>query len=453
MTSTSIGAALDALADRSPDAVAVRCGDEVLRRADLQVRSRRLAGRWRRAGVPLDGVVAVVLPNGLDLVVACVAAWRAGAVPLALSPDLPVAERQSVLREARPWLVVDRPVDVRADEPPLPDLRVASSWKLSPSSGTTGVPKLVRAAAPATVDPDAPVAPFVPRDAVQLVSGPMTHAAPFTYAMRGLMTGHELVVLPRFDAGDVLAAIARHRVTWAMLVPATMQQVWRHPDRRTTDVSSLRSVLHLGARCPGPLKRDWIAWLGPDRVVEVYAGTEAQGLTMIDGREWLERPGSVGRPVPGSRFVTRDDAGRTLAPGAVGTLWMQRDGGRPGWHTLGDEGWIDADGYVHVLDRSADTIRTGGRTVHPADVEEVLDSHPAVRSSLVAGRPDDAHGVRVHAVVDTAGALVGVDELRRWVEERLEPGRRPSSYELVDEPLRAATGKARRRDWRGPSPR
>lgn len=435
MTSVPIGEAFAELARREPGRVSVRCGDETLTRAELDDRAARLAGRWVEDGLEVDDVVAVCRPNGLDLVVACVAAWKAGAVPLTIASDLPAHERQAVLDAAAPAVVVDHPEAAQRSGPPLRESRTASSWKLSTSSGTTGTPKLIPAAAAATVDPDGLVAPFVPRDAVQIVSGPLTHAAPFTYAMRGLMTGHELVLLPRFDAGEWLAAVERHRATWAMLVPTTMQRIWRHEDRSGTDVSSLASILHIGARCAPDLKRSWIDWLGPERVVEVYAGTESQGLTMIDGQEWLDHPGSVGRPCAGSRFRVVD-----------GELQMQRDGGRPGWHSLGDAGRIDDDGYVYVLDRLDDVIVSGGVNIHPADVEAVLDSHPLVRSSVVVPRPDEDLGQRVHAVVETDDADEA--ELRAWTQERLSPELRPRSFQLVTEPLRATTGKSRRRDWR-----
>ncbi len=444
MTDVPIAQALAVLADRDPERVAVRCGDDVLTRAELVRRGRAVAAAWRADGVADDDAVAICLPNGVDLVVACVAAWTAGAVPFVLARDLPAGERDALLAEAAPALVVDGALAEGSAE--VEDRPPASSWKLSTSSGTTGTPKLLPAPASAVVDPDVPAASFLPRDAVQLVSGPLCHAAPFTYAMRGLMTGHELVVLPRFDAGEALAAIERHRVTWAMLVPTTMQRIWRHPRRATTDVSSLEAVLHLGARCPETLKRDWIAWLGPDRVVEVYTGTEAPGLTMIDGHEWLEHPGSVGRPMPGSQCRVVDDSGRVLPAGRVGRLELSRDG-RDGWHSLGDLGRMDADGFVWVVDRADDVIVTGAAKVHPADVEAVLDSHPAVRSSVVVGRQDADLGQRVHAVVEPDGPL-DLDDLRSWVSDRLQPEQRPRSYELTDRTLRATTGKSRRRDWR-----
>lgn len=476
MPELSIGAAFSWLATRSPESVAVRCGSRALTRTELDRAATAVAARWVDRGVAVDDIVTIALPNGLDFVVASVAAWKAGACVQPLSPRLPPTERQTVVELTRPALVIDEHStgelwpDAAAGElwpdtaatTGQPD-RWASSWKAPTSSGSTGRPKVIMAAAPARIDPTGRVAPFVPRDAVQLVAGPLHHAAPFTYAMRGLMTGHELVLMPRFDAGDWLDLVEAHRVTWGMLVPTTMQRILRVPGRQARDVSSLTGILHLGARCPEPVKRGWIGWLGPERVVEVYAGTESQGLTMIDGIEWLRRPGSVGRPTGGSRFrvVRTDAAGREIdcVPGEIGEILMRRDvpasrylgcrAARPdGWHSLGDAGRLDADGYLYLADRLDDVIVTGAVTVYPADVEAVVDAHPAVRSSVVVGRPANELGNRVHAVVDTAGAPLTEAELTEWVRTRLEPEMWPHSWSIVDTELRDATGKARRWVWR-----
>ncbi|MGI4894645.1 MAG: AMP-binding enzyme, partial [Janthinobacterium lividum] len=252
-----------------------------------------------------------------------------------------------------------------------------------------------------------------------------------------------------------------------MLVPTTMGRIWRHPDRESGDVSSLESILHLGARCAPWLKRAWIDWLGPDRVQELYAGTESQGLATISGREWLTHPGSVGRAVPGSRFrvVRNDDNGlddglHDCAPAEVGEVLMRRDEAtysyvgavadvRDGWHTLGDNGWLDIEGYLYIADRIDDVVVSGGVNVVPADVEAVLEEHPAVRCAVVVGRPDDDLGQRVHAVVQREDIApdVGVDELDGWCRTRLDPEKRPRSWEFVDEPLRDDTGKVRRSRW------
>ena len=237
----SIGRAFTHLADAAPAAVAGRCGDVRLTRRELDRAAHGVARAWADR-VGHDDLVTIALPNGIDFVIACVATWKLGATPQPLSPRIGPGERAAVLDLARPALVVDAelvgagglvPSD---DDAPLPDL-FASSWKAPTTSGSTGRPKIVRSTAPATVDPTAAIAPFVPRQAVQLVAGPMFHAAPFVYAMRGLMTGHELVVLPRFDAAAALQAVERHGVTWTMLVPTMMQRIWRLDGREAHDVS------------------------------------------------------------------------------------------------------------------------------------------------------------------------------------------------------------------------
>jgi bile acid-coenzyme A ligase len=310
-------------------------------------------------------------------------------------------------------------------------------------------------------DPDDPQSPFMRPEETQLVPGPLYHNGPFVYAFRGLMLGHHLVVMSRFDAARALELIEQHRVQWALLVPTMMNRIWRLPNevKDRADVSSLRCILHLAAPCPPWLKRAWIEWIGPERVVELYAGTEAQGVTIIDGAEWLRKPGSVGRPALGSQVKILDPVTREeLPPGEVGEVFMLPEGGPgstyryvgaeprrtdDGWDSIGDLGRLDEDGYLFLADRRADLILSGGSNVYPAEVEAALDSHPLVRSSCVIGLPDDDLGERVHAIVEAAEPVTE-DELRGHLAERLVPYKIPRSFELVGEPLRDDAGKVRR---------
>jgi bile acid-coenzyme A ligase len=277
--------------------------------------------------------------------------------------------------------------------------------------------------------------------------------------MRGLFCGNHLVVMSRFDELQTLKLIEQHRVDWVMLVPTMMHRIWRlgAEVRDRFDLSSLRMVLHLAAPCPPWLKEAWIDWLGPDRIHELYAGTEAQGITWITGDEWLAHRGSVGRPMEGFRFRILDEDGDEVPPGEIGEVYMIPDEGpgttyhylgaeprsRDGWESVGDLGWLDEEGYLYLADRRTDLILSGGANIYPAEVEAALDAHASVRSSAVIGLPDDDLGQRVHAIVEAEGEL-GDQDLLAHLVERLSRYKIPRSFEYVAEPLRDEAGKVRR---------
>ncbi|MDX6199867.1 MAG: bile acid-coenzyme ligase [Actinomycetota bacterium] len=466
----SIGRAFGWHAEQDPDRPSVTDSSSSVSRRELDLASNRLARAYGELGVRRDDLVTIGLPNSVEYFVACAAVWKLGATPQPVSAKLPPAELEAVVDLADPPLLVGLDLPGRNsvpagfdasgyDDAPLPD-SVAASWKAPTSGGSTGRPKLILSGTPGEVDPSIAAVPYIPRDGVQLVPGPLYHNGPFIYSMRGLLSGQSLVVMERFDAERVLQLVEQQRVTWMLLVPTMMQRIWRLPEsvRSSYDVSSLEMILHLGAPCPAWLKRAWIDWLGPERVVELYAGTESQGVTVIDGREWLERPGSVGRPVLGSRFRVLDEHGRDVPAGTVGEIYMMpADGpgttytyrgaeprGVDGWESLGDLGHLDEDGYLYLADRSADLILSGGANVYPAEVEAAIDAHPAVRSSAVIGLPDDDLGERVHAVVDIAEHDVSTEALLAHVRERLVRYKVPRTIEIVREPLRDDAGKIRR---------
>lgn len=464
----------DAAAD-DPSRVVLVDADGEVTAAALDAAASRLSATLRASGVGRDDLVAISLPNDRSFVVAAVAVWRAGATPLPIAPHRSDEERAALVRAAGTTAFVgDAAVD--ASVATVPSARVvaawvgapvplaedvwAAHWKAVPSSGSTGEPKIVLAAGPALFDPTRPVAVFLPREAVQLVSGPLWHSAVFTYAMRGLMTGHRLIVLPRFEERAWLEAVARHGVTWALLVPTMMHRLLREPAHATADVSSLETIVHMGAPSPVVLKTRFLEWLGPQRVIEVYAGSESNGLTMIGGEEWLRHPGSVGRPIGGTEVQIRRVDGTRAGVGEVGEVWMRR-GADPayrylnapsrrdaeGWDTLRDLGTLDADGRLFLRDRVDDVIVRGGVRIPPAEVEAVLESHPSVRSALAFGFPDGRGGELVAAVVDVADSSVGAGELDRWAEEEFDPAHRPVRIHLVREPLRNDAGKASRGAW------
>jgi bile acid-coenzyme A ligase len=466
----SISRALTWHADRDPDAVSVRDHQRHVTRRELDLASNRLARAYADLGVVRDDLVTVALPNSVEFYVACSALWKLGAVPQPVSYRLPMPELEAIVELAdsrivvgaeiggRPWLPAGFEPDSALSDGLLPD-EAGFSWKAPTSGGSTGRPKIILAGTPGLVDPEVSGISYMPRDGVQLVPGPLYHNGPFIYSMRGLLSGMRLEVMPRFDAETALRLVQERRVTWMLLVPTMMQRIWRLDPavRDSYDLSSLQAFLHLGAPCPPWLKKAFIDWLGPERVTELYAGTEAQAVTFLTGSEWLEHPGSVGRTVLGKIRVL-DEQGREVPAGTVGEIFQMPAGGPgatysyigadptsvDGWESLGDLGHLDADGFLYLADRRKDLILSGGANVYPAEVEAVLDAHPDVRSSAVVGLPDDDLGERVHAIVDVADATVTPDELLAHVGERLVRYKVPRSVEIVHEPLRDDAGKTRR---------
>lgn len=467
MTERSFSAILADRARAAPDEPIVVDGAGVMTAGELDAAASALAHELLSRGVRRDDTVAVSLPNGRDVVIACFGIWRAGATPQPLSTSLTAAERADLEAIDLPAAAVGaRPASPGVEWVPgawvepragvLPDV-AASCWKAPATSGSTGRPKIVRAAAPATLDPSRPVAAFLPRAATQIVAGPMWHSAVFTYAFRGLLTGHRLVILDRFDASAWVDAVEKYGATWGLLVPTMMARLLCLPaeERSPERVASLESVLHMGAPCAPALKRAFLDWLGAERVDEVYAGSESNGLTRITGTEWLERPGSVGRPIGGTEVRIRDDAGVDLAIGRRGLVWMRRGEtvaysyvgatsrrDDQGWDTLGDVGHLDAEGYLFLHDRADDLINRGGDKIAPAIVEAVLEEHPAVEEAVVFGVPDDDLGNVVHAAVRLADPAASASVMAH-ARTRLSR-RAPVALHVVTTPLRNDAGKVRR---------
>ena len=466
------GRRLTVLAEDDPDRPAITCAEQSLTRGELESAANRLARDLAAGGAELGDMVTVALPNSTEWYVAVAACWKIGAIPQPVPAHLPERELQAILDLANPSVVIGvapelargrrtLPTGYRPDpglsEGPLPDV-TSPAWKAPTSGGSTGRPKLIVSGDPALFDQDAPPL-FGVAGGCMVVPAPLYHNGPIVWSCAAWLGGSHVVVLPRFDAEATLASIDRYRADTVYLVPTMMKRIWRLPDgvRDSYDLSSLRSVWHLAEPCPEWLKQVWIDWLGPDRIFEVYAGTESQTGTVITGTEWLAHRGSVGRPPRGTVIIC-DLEGNELPPGQEGEVWMRsprdtptyryigatartRDGG---WESLGDMGRFDEDGYLYLGDRLQDMILTGGANVYPAEVEAALQEHPAVSSVAVIGLPDEDRGNIVHAIVEADPDAVSREELLAFAAQRVARYKVPRSIEYTDEPLRNEAGKLRR---------
>ncbi len=470
----SIPAALRALAAEKPDAPAVTDVNGTLSRQQLLGRADALAHELKARGVEVGDLVSIGLPSDASFITAMVATWIVGATPQPVPANMPRAELDAVLELARPAIAIGfdggelAPSMMTLPEPPmpapdpLPDV-TSPNLKAPMSGGSTGRPKLIVATNPAEADGLVLLGAVmrIQSEDTSLITAPMHHNGPFLTSTASLVMGGHVVLPGRFDAENTLRRIQDHAVGWVYLVPTMMSRISKLPDdvRNRYAVDSLHTVMHMAAPCPPYLKQTWIDWLGPEKIMELYAGTEAQAATFINGVEWLEHRGSVGKPLIG-RMQICDAEGNALPAGEVGEVWMKSDAGptykyvgatararEGGWESLGDLGWMDEDGYLYLADRLTDMVLVGGSNVYPAEVEAALDEHPSVLSSCVIGLPDDDLGTRLHALVQLS-ADIDDDALRAWCAARLTKYKVPRTFERVHEPLRDGADKVRRSQLR-----
>ncbi len=457
-------------AEAQGDKVAVTFEGQTLTYAQLDRRSTDLAAHLRDLGVAAHDFVTIAEPNGFGYFVAFAACWKLGAVPQPVSSRLPATELEALVELADSPVIVGLDHDSRPSLPAgfeaprfegtLPVPPVPAAWKAPTSGGSTGRPKLIVSGDPAVFTQNLQkFAALLGAQAhdTMVMPGPLYHNGPLIWSWLTLFSGGHVVVHRRFDAESTLASITEHRASSIYMVPTMMQRIWKLPDavKFSYDLSSLRLLWHLAEPCPAWLKEEWIDWVGPEVVWELYGGTEGMCFTVLDGTEWLAHHGSVGTPLNGELRI-QDEDGEVLAAGEVGEVWMRAVGRdtptyryvgaeaniRDGWECLGDMGWLDEHGYLYLTDRRSDMILVGGANVFPAEIEAALGAHPQVRSSAVIGLPDADKGNRIHAIVDG----VGIDEaeLRGFLAERLVTYKLPRTFEFVDEPLRDEAGKVRR---------
>jgi bile acid-coenzyme A ligase len=449
--------------------------DEALSWAEMVLRADRRASALKDRGVRKDDIVALVMPNGNAVFELAFALWKLGATPCMISSRLPAAELKGLLDLAQPRVIIASDPATQAATGALPadfGLRegsdrallsvVGSRWKAITSGGSSGRPKLIIDLAPGAVDPEEPLLDL-PVGGTVLNAGPLHHNAPFRFMSGALHRGNSVVSMPRFDAEEVLRLIERYCVSWLNLVPTMMNRIWNLPDevRSGYDVSSVDRVWHTAAPIPAWLKEAWIDWLGPEKVWEIYGGTERQGNTVISGTDWRRHRGSVGRPI-NCHIRIVGEQGEVLPPGEVGEIHLlpftgpgstyrylgaEPQWGSDGYEKSGDFGRLDEEGFLYIADRRTDLIIRGGMNIYPAEIENALSEHPGVDDAVVIGLPDPDLGSVVHAIVTRPaghGTPVTAEALGAFLASRLARYKLPSSYEFADRSLRDEAGKVRR---------
>ncbi|HVF31493.1 MAG TPA: AMP-binding protein [Acidimicrobiales bacterium] len=339
------------------------------------------------------------------------------------------------------------------------------------TSGTTGRPKGVYrppvAASAASAQASINLWGYVEGSSdLHLCTGPLYHAAPLAFSLAApLAFGVGVVLMEKWDAEEALRLITEHRITHTHMVPTMFHRLISLPEevRAKYDTSSLRHVLHGAAPCPVPVKQALIDWLGPV-VVEYYAATEGVG-SFVDSATWLTKPGTVGKPFGEGQVIIGDEEGVEVPRETIGLVYIKAPEAtrfqyykdeektkgtfRGEYFTLGDMGYMDADGFLFLTDRTANLIISGGVNIYPAEVDAVLLEHPAVGDAATIGVPNPEWGEEVKAVVELQPGLEPSDELAGELLEfcrgKLSSFKCPRSIDFVDALPRQDNGKIYKR--------
>lgn len=445
--------------------------DGTLTWSELERDSAALADRLSEAAADRGdrSAVEVVCDSTRPALLRLIAALRTDIPVVLTDPHMPGPERQAVREEllrAGVSIVTDAHQDgddEGDDEGDVPGRSAALPRHalVLASGGTTGRPKLITDTAlrrPAVNSPRLRVTTRLnwAADQTQLVIGRLHHAAPLTFFIQGLVDGNRLVVPSRFASSIAVGLIAAERVNWFEATPIQLGHLATWLRRHPADLTSLRGVLHMSAPCQPSVKGFWIDLVGADRIFEIYGASEGIGVTVADGREWLDRPGTVGRG-----FLTQlrilDEEMRPERPGTSGLVFMRslaanrpaylRGGGGlrvspEGFRSVGDRGRLDEDGYLYLDPRGTDLINVGGENVYPAEIERVLARCPGVAYAAVTGVSDDRLGARPIAfVVCWPDERPTEREMIAFCDHRLSRFKVPKQVVVVTEIPHTSAGK------------
>jgi long-chain acyl-CoA synthetase len=479
---------------------------ETITYGELEARSNRLAHLLRARGLGRLDHYSIYMANNARYVECCAAGERAGHYYTCVNSFLTAEELAYILNNSQSKVLItsqakrdvalaalplspgielclivdgegagDRVLNLDTATKgfpvsPIPDESLGTAMLYS--SGTTGRPKgIVRPLPPQPPVHHLPIFDFLVKlwqyreGMIYLSPAPLYHSAPQAAVGLTIRMGGTAIIMERFDAEHYLQLVEKYRVTHSQLVPTMFSRLLKLPDvvRRRCDLGSLEIAIHAAAPCPVQVKEQMIEWWGPI-IHEYYGATEGLGFTACNSAEWLAHKGTVGRVLLGELKVL-DDNMAPLPVGTPGTLWFKTatpfeyfndpaktaearsaDGSMS---TVGDVGYVDKDGYLHLTDRATFMIISGGVNIYPQECENLLITHPKVADAAVFGVPNADLGEEVKAVVqlmpDVPPDPQTVEELLAFCGRHLARQKVPRSIDFEAELPRLPTGKLYKR--------
>ena len=343
------------------------------------------------------------------------------------------------------------------------------------SSGTTGRPKGILRPLPEGTVASAGNAVSgllaglwqVDGDAIYLSPAPLYHSAPIGFCTGIQAIGGTVVMMRRFDELGALEALEKYKVTHSQWVPTMFTRMLKLPKASLEqfDLSSHKFAIHAAAPCPMEIKHRMMEWWGPI-IYEYYGGTEMNGFTHVSPQEWLDHPGTVGRPILGVIHICDED-GRELPIGEPGIVYFElpampfeylkdaaktKEAQHPdhaNWSALGDVGYVDEEGYLYLTDRATFMIISGGVNIYPQEIEDAMVVHDHVLDVAVIGVPNAEMGEEVRAIVQLVDGIEPSEEeaadLLAWTRDRIAHYKAPRRIDFRNELPRLPTGKLYKR--------
>jgi acyl-CoA synthetase (AMP-forming)/AMP-acid ligase II len=474
-------------AARDPSRIAVIDGEEWLTFKEIDERINQSANLLISIGVRPHTRVLICMENRLEYLLAWFALFRLGCSAVHASYRSTSAELDYLVENSKATVAVvsastaaavsatkhtlkivcadGSPGCVPFSEhrkhsmEPSPHVEDADGASVVYTSGTTGSPKgAVRnftSFGPLELSRLLERLPLRSRSR-HLVVCPLYHSAAQAFVLIHAAIGATVVLQRHFEPSQTLEMIRRLAIESTFLVPTMIQRIVELPvDVRGPRPGSLRCLVSGAAPFPQRLREQAIEYFGARAIFDFYGATELGWVTLINGQEMLERPASVGRPLPGQSIRVRKN-GADVPVGDVGIIWVDnaqimagyldhdcQKSELDGWMTVDDLGFVDADGYVYLAGRDRDMVISGGVNIYPVEIEEILLTHPSIKDVAVVGIPDKEWGERLVAFVvgdaDTS-------ELQSWLGQRLSSHKVPRLWHHVTEVPRNATGKVLKRE-------
>ncbi|MBK5517920.1 class I adenylate-forming enzyme family protein [Pseudomonas sp. TH10] len=485
----TVSSGIRSSAMRNPNKAALVCKERTRSYAQLIESFNQVANGVKGLGLCAGENAAIIAYNCLEYIEIVVGVSDMGAAVATPNPKLTAQELADICNDAQARIVFVHPECVASIDRALfetveyvivigeqydafkakassqfqpPWIAEWSTYSIPYTSGTTGKPKGVmlphRSRSMGCLAYAAEYGIYSPDDYF-LAFAPLCHGAGLTYAIAAIFVGGTTEIVEKFEAEEILRAVNSGRVTGMFTVPTHYHAIFSLEDSilQANRTNRLNGIIANAAPLSQTTKEQIVEYFGEGLLHETYGSTEAGIVTNLRPQDQLRKVNCVGQPFVGNSIKLLDEQGREVGPGEVGELFSispfmfsgywgkeqaTEEAFRDGWVGVGDMAMRDEEGYLYIVDRKKDMVISGGVNLYPREIEQVLDTHPAVLESAIIGVPDAQWGeLLIACVVFELGAHASSEQLELFCRSQLASYKLPKRFCSISELPRNANGK------------